>query len=119
MTDERETDTSLTHHDSQPYFLPSAPPIQPIDFSPHISATTWMKPLPAPAPPTNKTLVELPANWYMEDSESRILQYLCTFETNKSNSDTNAIPPCSTELPRLCSHEQYPLDVASSIRVFI
>ncbi|KAE8453451.1 hypothetical protein EG329_010312 [Mollisiaceae sp. DMI_Dod_QoI] len=60
-------DTSLTHHDSQPYFLPSAPPIQPIDFSPHISATTWMKPLPAPAPPTNKTLVELPANWYMED----------------------------------------------------
>ena len=26
-----------------------------------------MKPLPAPAPPTEQTLVELPANWYMED----------------------------------------------------
>ncbi|CZR51970.1 related to polysaccharide deacetylase family protein [Phialocephala subalpina] len=60
-------DTSLTHHDSQPYFVPSAPPIQPIDFSPHVSATTWMKPLPKPSPPTSKTLVELPANWYMED----------------------------------------------------
>ncbi|KAF8864839.1 NAD(P)-binding protein [Acephala macrosclerotiorum] len=60
-------DTSLTHHDSQPYFVPSAPAIQPIDFSPHVSATSWMKPLPKPAPPTSKTLVELPANWYMED----------------------------------------------------
>jgi hypothetical protein len=26
-----------------------------------------MLPLPAPAPPTAKTLVELPCNWYMED----------------------------------------------------
>ncbi|KAG4429086.1 hypothetical protein IFR05_015433 [Cadophora sp. M221] len=60
-------DTSLTHHDSQPYFLPQAPPIQPIDFSPHLSALSWMKPLPTPSPPTDKTLVELPCNWYMED----------------------------------------------------
>ncbi|KAL2069891.1 hypothetical protein VTL71DRAFT_14570 [Oculimacula yallundae] len=60
-------DTSLTHHDSQPYFLPQAPTIQTIDFSPHLSATSWMKPLPAPSPPTSKTLVELPCNWYMED----------------------------------------------------
>ncbi|KAH6713935.1 polysaccharide deacetylase family protein-like protein [Leptodontidium sp. MPI-SDFR-AT-0119] len=60
-------DTSLTHHDSQPYFLPQAPPIQPIDFSPHLSASSWMKPLPTPSPPTDKTLVELPCNWYMED----------------------------------------------------
>ncbi|CZS96359.1 related to polysaccharide deacetylase family protein [Rhynchosporium graminicola] len=60
-------DTSLTHHDSQPYFLPQAPPIQPIDFSPHLSASTWMKPLQAPSPPNSETLVELPCNWYMED----------------------------------------------------
>jgi len=60
-------DTSLTHHDSQPYFLPQAPAIQPIDFSPHLSASSWMKPLPTPSPPTSKTLVELPCNWYMED----------------------------------------------------
>ena len=61
------TDTSLTHHDSKPYFLPRTPPIKPIDFSPHLSAATWMKPLPKPSPPTDKTLIELPANWYMED----------------------------------------------------
>ena len=60
-------DTSLTHHDSQPYFLPHTPTIAPIDFSPHLSATTWMVPLPTPAAPTSSTLVELPANWYMED----------------------------------------------------
>lgn len=63
----RNIDTSLTHHDSKPYFLPQTPAITPIDFSPHLSATTWMKPLPVPAAPTSSTLVELPANWYMED----------------------------------------------------
>lgn len=60
-------DTSLTHHDSEPYFLPSTPPIKPINFSPEVSATSWMKPLPVPSSPTGKTLVELPCNWYMED----------------------------------------------------
>ncbi|KUJ23075.1 polysaccharide deacetylase [Mollisia scopiformis] len=65
-TDEAK-DSSLTHHDSQPYFLPQTPAIQPIDFSPHVQASTWMKPLPPPSPPNDKTLVELPANWYMED----------------------------------------------------
>ncbi|RDW75064.1 hypothetical protein BP6252_06206 [Coleophoma cylindrospora] len=60
-------DSSLTHHDSQPYFLPSHPAIRPIDFSPQNSAETWMRPLPPSTPPTSRTLVELPANWYMED----------------------------------------------------
>lgn len=60
-------DTSLTHHDSKPYFLPHAPPIKPINFSSHLSASTWMVPLPTPSPPTSTTLVELPCNWYMED----------------------------------------------------
>ncbi|KAJ5883773.1 Peptidoglycan deacetylase [Penicillium subrubescens] len=60
-------DTSLTHHDSALYFLPELPPIKPIDFSPSQSATTWMKPLAQPGPRTDKTLVEIPCNWYMED----------------------------------------------------
>ncbi|KAJ5166807.1 Peptidoglycan deacetylase [Penicillium canariense] len=60
-------DTSLTHHDSELYFLPEVPPIKPIDFSPSQSATTWMKPLAKAAPKTEKTLVEIPCNWYMED----------------------------------------------------
>lgn len=120
-------DTSLTHRDSEPYFLPEAPPIKPIDFSPHLSATTWMKPLPTPAPPTEKTLVELPCNWYMEDSKSPPLspfhKPLTRIETaTKSppplahsdspnlpienthlilHSDTNAIPARSAQLPRL------------------
>lgn len=65
--DETKTDTSLTHHDSQPYFLPHAPAITPIDFSPSNPASSWMVPLPTPAAPTATTLVELPCNWYMED----------------------------------------------------
>ncbi|KAJ5780104.1 hypothetical protein N7457_005264 [Penicillium paradoxum] len=40
---------------------------KPIDFSPTKSASTWMKPLPTPAPRTPQTLVEIPCNWYMED----------------------------------------------------
>ncbi|KUM62967.1 hypothetical protein ACN42_g4125 [Penicillium freii] len=38
-----------------------------IDFSPSKSASTWMKPLPAPGARTPQTLVEIPCNWYMED----------------------------------------------------
>lgn len=60
-------DTSLTHHDSAPYFLPSTPTIQPINFGPHVSASSWMHPLPTPTKPTPTTLVEIPCNWYMED----------------------------------------------------
>lgn len=67
ITDISNTDTSLTHHDSQPYFLPLTPPIKPIDFSPSLPASSWMVPLPATPAPTSTTLVELPANWYMED----------------------------------------------------
>ena len=60
-------DSSLTHRDSELYFLPKIPPIKAIDFSPSQEAASWMKPLPAPAPRTNETLVEVPCNWYMED----------------------------------------------------
>ncbi|KAF2127124.1 polysaccharide deacetylase family protein-like protein [Dothidotthia symphoricarpi CBS 119687] len=60
-------DSSLAHHDSKPYHLPRLPPIIPPTYSPSTDAKSWMKPLPLPAPPTAKTLVEIPSNWYTED----------------------------------------------------
>ncbi|KAL3466957.1 hypothetical protein BJX64DRAFT_204859 [Aspergillus heterothallicus] len=60
-------DTSLTHHDSFPYFLQLTQTPKPIDFSPSVSAASWMHPLPPPNPRTPSTLVEIPCNWYMED----------------------------------------------------
>ncbi|KAF2005023.1 polysaccharide deacetylase [Amniculicola lignicola CBS 123094] len=60
-------DSSLTHHDSKPYYLPNLPPIAAPTFSTKTKAQEWMKPLEQPKPPTNKTLVEIPGNWYAED----------------------------------------------------
>jgi len=60
-------DTSLTHHDSQPYYLPRLPPVELPDFAADKSARSWMHPLPAALPPTDTTLVEIPCNWYAED----------------------------------------------------
>lgn len=60
-------DSSLSHHDSKPYYLPSQPPIIPPRYEVNASAKDWMKPVPKPSAPTSKTLVEIPANWYAED----------------------------------------------------
>lgn len=60
-------DSSLSHHDSRPYYLPGLPAIVPPKYEADASAKDWMKPLPLPSQPTNKTLVEIPANWYAED----------------------------------------------------
>jgi peptidoglycan/xylan/chitin deacetylase (PgdA/CDA1 family) len=60
-------DSSLSHHDSKPYYLPRLPPIEAPRYTDAASAKDWMKPLPAPDPPTSKSLVEIPANWYAED----------------------------------------------------
>ncbi|CAE7193437.1 hypothetical protein HRS9139_08922 [Pyrenophora teres f. teres] len=60
-------DSSLTHYDSKPYFLPDLPPIQAPTYTATTPAKDWMMPLPQPNPPTSKTLVEIPANWYTED----------------------------------------------------
>jgi NAD(P)-dependent dehydrogenase (short-subunit alcohol dehydrogenase family)/peptidoglycan/xylan/chitin deacetylase (PgdA/CDA1 family) len=61
-------DSSLSHHDSRPYFLPRDPaPITPIDFSPDTKAETWMHPSPDFASLPKSNLVEIPANWYGED----------------------------------------------------
>ncbi|KAL8832396.1 MAG: hypothetical protein Q9170_004897 [Blastenia crenularia] len=65
-------DSSLTHHDSQPYRLALTLPIHPPDFSK--PASTWMHPTPLPSssyPSDNKvpfsSLIEIPCNWYGED----------------------------------------------------
>ncbi|KAJ4317574.1 hypothetical protein N0V94_004867 [Neodidymelliopsis sp. IMI 364377] len=60
-------DSSLSHHDSKPYYLPNLPPIKLPTYEAKVSAKNWMKPLPEPSPPTRKTLVEIPSNWYAED----------------------------------------------------
>lgn len=60
-------DTSLSHHDSKPYYMPNLPPIEAPAYEASANAKDWMKPLPKAAPPTEKTLVEIPANWYAED----------------------------------------------------
>lgn len=61
-------DSSLSHYDSTPYFLPLNPaPIKPIDFSPEVKAETWMHPSPNFASLPKSSLVEIPANWYAED----------------------------------------------------
>lgn len=60
-------DSSLSHHDSRPYHLPSLPAIKPPTYEPDASAKDWMHPLPKAAAATAKTLVEIPANWYTED----------------------------------------------------
>lgn len=69
-------DSSLMHHDSQPYFTPADPPIKTIDFSQ--PASSWLEPSPI-APQTypidgQHPLVELPCGWYNEDMMP--LQYL-------------------------------------------
>lgn len=72
-------DSSLTHHDSQPYPLPLTSPIHPPDFTK--PAATWMHPTPLPSSLTSPSsssassaasfptsfLVEIPCNWYGED----------------------------------------------------
>jgi peptidoglycan/xylan/chitin deacetylase (PgdA/CDA1 family) len=72
-------DTSLMHHDSQPYWTPADPPIESIDFSK--DASSWLKPTPIADPAQvnplksgEHPLVEIPCGWYNEDMMP--LQYL-------------------------------------------
>lgn len=62
-------DSSLMHHDSQPYFTPNDPPIKRIDWSQ--PASSWLEPSPiaSQAYPEDglHPLVELPCGWYNED----------------------------------------------------
>lgn len=62
-------DSSLTHYDSTPYFLPQNPsPVEPIDFDPNVKAEIWMHPSPDFASLPKSSLVEIPCNWYLEDA---------------------------------------------------
>jgi NAD(P)-dependent dehydrogenase (short-subunit alcohol dehydrogenase family)/peptidoglycan/xylan/chitin deacetylase (PgdA/CDA1 family) len=61
-------DSSLSHYDSTPYFLPRDPlPIKPIDFSSEFKASSWMHTSPSFESLPKSSLVEVPANWYAED----------------------------------------------------
>lgn len=55
-------DHNFTHHDCLPYYLRIGDSWTPIDYDKHPSH--WMKPL-EPGRPTG--LVEIPANWYLDD----------------------------------------------------
>lgn len=62
-------DSSLSHYDSTPYFLPKNPaPLEPINFDPMVKAESWMHPSPNFASLPKSDLVEIPCNWYMEDA---------------------------------------------------
>ncbi|TKA75846.1 hypothetical protein B0A55_04389 [Friedmanniomyces simplex] len=62
-------DSSFTHYDSTPYFMPLYPArIEPIDFSPDKKAATWMHPSPRFDKLPKSKLVEIPLNWYEEDA---------------------------------------------------
>jgi len=57
-----EYDHSMSHHDCQPYYLRTGDEWTKIDYTQ--PAKTWMKPL---KPGTNTGMVEIPANWYLDD----------------------------------------------------
>ncbi|RTE68519.1 hypothetical protein BHE90_017103 [Fusarium euwallaceae] len=68
-------DTSLSGHDAQLYYLDTGFPLAPVNYSE--PARSWMHPSPQPR---RVSVVEIPANWYMEDMTP--LQ----FQPNVSNS---------------------------------
>lgn len=58
-------DSSLSHYDSKPYFLPKDPsPIEGINFSADQKASSWMHPSPNFEDMEKSDLVEIPCNWY-------------------------------------------------------
>lgn len=83
-------DSSLSHHDSQPYFLPDNPPIKGIDFSQ--PASSWLKPTPLAdmnAKPASQTLVEIPTGWNNEDMMA--LQYFPHVHNSHGHVDARVV----------------------------
>ncbi|PVH85599.1 polysaccharide deacetylase family protein [Cadophora sp. DSE1049] len=83
-------DTSLMHHDSQPYFTPNGPLIKPIDFSQ--SASSWLKPTPITTQSYSEDIhppVEIPCGWYNEDMMP--LQYLPHLANSMGYVSTRAV----------------------------
>ncbi|CAK7234932.1 hypothetical protein SCUCBS95973_009100 [Sporothrix curviconia] len=82
-------DSSLSHHDSQPYFTPSDPPIERIDFSK--PAHSWLKPTPLSPMHEYKDypLVEIPIGWNNEDMMA--LQYFPHSVNTNGNVDARVV----------------------------
>lgn len=83
-------DSSLSHHDSQPYFLPENPTIKGIDLSQ--PASSWLKPTPLAdinAMPAGKTLVEIPTGWNNEDMMA--LQYFPHVHNSHGHVDARVV----------------------------
>lgn len=83
-------DTFLNYHGCQPYFTPSDPPIQRIDFSQ--PASTWLRPTPLAqtyTTPTGAPLVEIPTGWNNEDMMA--LQYFPHLHNSHGHVDTRVV----------------------------
>lgn len=83
-------DSSLSHHDSQPYFTPSDPPFKCIDYSQ--PASTWMEPAKIAemdAWPTGHPLVEIPTGWHNEDMMA--MQYFPHVENSQGFVDVRVV----------------------------
>lgn len=73
-TDTNETDHSFSHHDCQCYYLRIGDEWTKIDYDK--KAEEWMKPLER----GNMTgLVEIPANWYLDDLPPMVRPFLPSF----------------------------------------
>ncbi|KAJ5952243.1 uncharacterized protein N7479_010656 [Penicillium vulpinum] len=83
-------DSSLSHHDSQPYFTPNDPPIKPVDFSQPASA--WLHPTPLSATnarPVGHPLVEIPTGWNNEDMMA--MQYFPHLDNTQGYVDVRVV----------------------------
>lgn len=85
-------DSSLGHHDSQPYYVPDDPPVKPVDFSQ--PASSWLKPSTVSAmddtPPAGlHPLVEIPTGWNNEDMMA--LQYFPHLHNSHGHVDARVV----------------------------
>ncbi|CAK7234800.1 hypothetical protein SBRCBS47491_009071 [Sporothrix bragantina] len=83
-------DSSLSHHDSQPYFTPNDAPVERIDFSK--PASSWLKPTPLGGLYECKDgypLVEIPIGWNNEDMMA--LQYYPHVTNTNGNVDSRVV----------------------------
>ncbi|KAJ5594803.1 uncharacterized protein N7459_001011 [Penicillium hispanicum] len=83
-------DSSLSHHDSQPYYLPANPPVQRIDFSQ--PASSWMHPTPLAdmnTAPEGRPIVEIPTGWNNEDMMA--LQYFPHLHNSHGHVDARVV----------------------------
>lgn len=83
-------DSSLSHHDSQPYLVPCAPPVQRIDFSK--PASSWLCPTrlsDMESPTAGRPLVEIPTGWNNEDMMA--LQYFPHLHNSHGHVDARVV----------------------------